>query len=368
MAFDGDRANARLTIDVAAVVENWSRLRDRCTHADCAAVVKADAYGLGAAVIAPALAKAGCRRFFVAQLDEGIRLRAILAGTDVSIMVLGGVLPGTETLYGQHRLVPVLNHLGELALWRRYASDVGDAQPAWVHLDTGMNRLGLGPDEQTRLIDDPAAHLTGIALAGWLSHLACADEADHPSNPLQLERFRRLVSALPSAPASFANSSGIFRGTDYHFDLARPGVALYGANPTPERHNPMLPAVRIDARVLQVRSVDSPMTVGYGAGHAIVRRGRLATLSVGYADGYLRSLSGKGAAYFNGLAAPVVGRVSMDLITVDVTDVPEPLVQTGAWAELIGPHRTVDQVAAEAGTIGYEVLTSFGPRYLRVYV
>lgn len=359
------RAGAILTIDLDAVAANYRRLRDRAAPAECAAVVKADAYGLGAAAVAPALARAGARTFFVAHPDEGLALRALLP--DATIGVLNGLMPGCAADYAAHRLTPVLNHLGEIAEWAALGRAGGAALPGFVHVDTGMNRLGLGPDELAALAAEPG-RLDGVALSGILSHLACADDAADPMTGAQLRRFRAALARLPRAPASLANSSGIFRGRALRFDLVRPGSALYGINPTPEAPNPMAQPVRLAARVLQVRRIDSAGTVGYGATHRVAPGTKTATIAVGYADGYLRSLSGAGSVWFGDGEAPVVGRVSMDLITVDVTRLPEPLVRPGAFAEIIGPHRPPDRVAAEAGTIGYEILTALGRRHVRRYV
>ncbi|WP_035690592.1 alanine racemase [Azospirillum halopraeferens] len=357
------RAGAVLTIDLDAIADNWRRLRDRAAPAACAAVLKADAYGLGAARVAPALRAAGCTTFFVAHLDEALALRPLIP--DAEILSLGGLPAGAEGVFVEARIIPVLNHLGEITAWGAFARGLEVALPAAVHVDTGMNRLGLGPDELAVLAATPD-RLAGIKVRLWLSHLACADTAT-PMNTAQRNHFRAAVASLPAAPASLANSSGIFLGPDFHFDLVRPGCALYGVNPTPDSINPMNGVMRLDARVLQVRSVDSPMTVGYGATHRVAGSGRIATIAVGYADGYLRALSGRGSVYVGGVPAPVVGRVSMDLVTVDVSALPEEAVAPGTLVEVIGPHRPVDTVADEAGTIGYEILTSLGPRYHRVY-
>ncbi|ANC92877.2 alanine racemase [Azospirillum humicireducens] len=363
------RAGAILTVDVGAVVANWTQLRDRVAPAECSAVVKADAYGLGAARVVPALAAAGCRTFVVAQLEEALAVRRALepVAPEAQVFSLGGLPPGYEGEFIAGRILPVLNHLGEIAAWRAFTASRGEVLPAVIHIDTGMNRLGLGPDE----LDELAGHpdwLEGINVRYWMTHLACADEFDNPMTGEQLERFRSALARLPKAKASFANSSGIFHGADHHFDLARPGCALYGVNPTPHLPNPMRGTVRLDARLLQVRNCSAPMTVGYGAAHKVTGPARIATIGVGYADGYLRSLSGKGHVFVDGVAAPIVGRISMDLITIDVTGLPENVAQAGRMVELIGPSRPVDTVAAEAGTIGYEVLTSLGQRYHRVYV
>ena len=236
-----------------------------------------------------------------------------------------------------------------------------------VHVDTGMARLGLPPDETETLIREPG-RLDGIKLATLMSHLACADEPDHPLNRQQLADFLRTRQAFADVKASFANSSGLFLGPEYHFDLARPGVALYGVGPRPGEPNPMAQVVRLQGKILQVRDVDRPQTVGYGATHRVTRRGRVATVGVGYADGYPRSLSNTGSGYMGDTRVPIVGRVSMDLITLDVSDVPGAVARPGALVELIGPHNTVDDVAADAGTIGHEILTGLGSRYHRVYL
>lgn len=358
------RAAAILTVDLGAVVANWTQLRDRVAPADCAAVVKADAYGLGVAQVVPALRAAGCATFVTAQLEEALAVRAV--APDARVVSLGGLPPGSEADVVGNRILPVLNHLGEIAAWQAHARSQGTRLPAIVHIDTGMNRLGLGPDELDTLAAAPD-RLDGIAVQFWMTHLACADDFESPMSAQQLGRFRTALARLPKAPASFTNSSGIFHGKAFHFDLARPGCALYGVNPTPHLVNPMRDTVRLDARVLQLRSVDSPMTVGYGAAHRVEGPAKIATIAVGYADGYLRSLGGRGHVYVDDVAAPIVGRISMDLITVDVTGLPDGAVRPGGMVELIGPNRPVDTVAAEAGTIGYEVLTSLGSRYHRVY-
>jgi alanine racemase len=329
-------------------------------------VVPAVAAALGARRRPPALHAAGCHRYFVAHLDEALAILPLLPGATVG--VLNGLLPGTEAeTAATAGLIPVLNHLGEIERWSTEARRLGRPLPAYVQIDTGMNRLGLGPDETDALAGRPD-RLDGISVVAWISHLACADEAAHPLNETQRLRFREALRRLPSAPAALANSSGIFLGPAYHFDFARPGCALFGINPTPAADNPMRPAVRLAARILQVRNVDSTMTVGYGAAHSVARRGKVATMAIGYADGYSRRLSAVGTVLVGGTEAPVIGRISMDLVTVDVTDVPEPALAPGSFAEVIGPHRPVDQVAREAGTIGYEVLTSLGQRYHRVYL
>jgi len=359
-------AGAVLTVDLDAVASNWRLLADRVApHAHCAGVVKADAYGLGLRRVGPALAAAGCRHFFTAHLDEALALRRLLP--DVEIGVLCGSIAGAEWEYVTHRLIPTLNHLGDLEHWRRFSRDEVRA-PAAIHLDTGMGRLGLSFAEVERLAAEPQ-RAEGIEFAYVMSHLACADEPDHPLNARQLSALRDALAVLPvQAPVSFANSSGVFLDPTFHFDLARPGVAIYGANPTPAAPNPMRPVVRLQGRIVQVRDVDRPTTVGYGATREIAGPAKLATVSVGYADGYLRSLSNRGTARLGGRRVPLVGRVSMDLIVVDVSTVPEAEARPGAFIDLLDADHTVDDLATEAGTIAYEILTGLGHRYRRRYL
>lgn len=366
-------AGAELTIDLDAIGANWRTLGARLEGgAEAAAVVKANAYGLGLAAVAPALHKVGCREFFVASLDEGIALRAILP--EGQIYVFFGPSPEDAAEYSRHQLIPVLNDLGQIDTWRA-RSQAGDGEQAVLHVDTGMSRLGLPPDEVARLVAEPA-RLAGLNIAYVMSHLACAEQRGHAMNGAQLAQFKAALAALgghmANSKVSLANSSAIFLGRDYHFDLARPGAALYGLNPTPDQPNPMAEVVRLQGKIVQVRRVDSSQSVGYGAAHVTQRPSRIATVPVGYADGYLRSASNQAAnqacGYIRGARAPVVGRVSMDMITLDVTDIPEEHTHPGAAVDLIGGAYPVDSFAADAGTIGYEILTTFGQRYRRLYV
>jgi len=367
---------AVLTIDLDAIRANWRKLAERVQPAQCAAVVKADAYGLGVSRVGPALARAGCRHFFVAQLPEGAALRQALRDkpSNTTIYVLNGLLETDRLSFEVHGLVPCLNDLGQVERWSTLARRRGTMLPAALQLDTGMNRLGLPRAELDTLAAEPE-RLAGIDLRLIMSHLACADEPDHPMNRIQLDRFKRAVTRLPHGRVCLAASSGIFLGGDYLFDLVRPGVALYGANPTPGRPNPMGQVVRLQGKILQVRGVDRGEAVGYGASHRFTRPRLIATVGVGYADGFLRSSSDRGSAVLGGVPAPIVGRVSMDLITIDVSDAPEELARPGAMVDLIGADtayagksRTLEDVAAAAGTIPYEILTSLGSRYERRYL
>ena len=364
-----DHAGAVLTIDLDALVGNYRLLKARAKAASCAAVVKADAYGLGAHRVGPELAGAGCRIFFVATLDEAIALRRDV--DEAEIHVLNGLPAESAREFVDHDLIPVLNRLEEIASWSALAR-AGDGAPAGrglraaLHLDTGMNRLGLAPAEVDVLAADPA-RLDGIEIAYVISHLACAEEPGHPKNGEQRALFDRLRRTLAPAPASLANSSGIFLGPEYHFDLVRPGAALYGINPSPGTPNPMAEVVHLQAKILQVRDVDRPMTVGYGAAHLVTGPGRIATVPVGYADGFLRAFGQRGWGVVGGIRVPMAGRVSMDLITFDVSAVSPEQTRPGTPVELIGGALGVDEVAGFADTIAYEILVGLGRRYGRVY-
>ena len=355
---------ALLTVDLAAIAANYRLLAAKAAPAEVAPAVKADAYGLGISAVAPALHRAGARSFFVAWLAEGIRLRALLP--DVAIYMLNGLEPGQAAAYPAHRLVPCLDSRDAIDEWLAAAPGA----PAALHLDTGISRLGLPPEEWAALAREPAL-LARLAPVLAMSHLAAADDPADPMSAKQRALFLDAVRALGLAgrvPLSLANSSGIFLGPDFHLDMVRPGAAIYGLAPLTGHPNPMRQPVRLQAKILQVRRVDSGMTVGYGATHRTIRPSLLATISAGYADGIFRALGNRGHACLGAVRVPMVGRVSMDLLTLDVTDAPAALVRRGAWVDLIGPAQTVDDLAAEAGTIGYEILTALGSRYPRRYL
>lgn len=362
-------ARAVLTVDLAALRANWARLNQASGRAECAGVIKADAYGLGLAPIAKALTNEGCKTFFVATVDEGRSARMVQPGA--TIYVLDGLLPGAEANYTGFDLRPVLSSLPEVRDWAAYSRSRGRRLPAAVHLDTGMNRLGMPEEEVEQLAAAPDL-LDTFETTLVMSHLACADEPDNPMNERQRLRFEALRAKLPPAPASLANSGGTFMGHAYHFDLVRPGIALYGGRAHENRPNPMQSVVQLAARILQVRDVQPGNTIGYGATYRVQRPSRIATLACGYADGFLRALSvSTGEAgpvgYLGDFPVPIVGRVSMDFITVDVTDVPPALARRGAWVEVLGPRVTLDDLTDKAGTIGYELLTRLGRRVHRVY-
>ena len=353
--------SATLSVDLTAIVANWRTLC-RLHPGAVAAVVKADAYGLGAARVVPALVEAGCRHFFVAHLAEALAIRDL--APDAAIAVFNGLAPADAGLFARHGIRPVLNSLGELDCWIAASREAGRRLPALLHVDTGMSRLGLDSAELAILQRDPG-RLDGIDLQAVMTHLVSGEIADDPLNAVQARRFAAACARLPRARRSFANSSGIFLGPDFASDLARPGVALYGVNPTPGRPNPMRPVVTLRARVLALRAIGTGETVGYNATWRAARPSRIATLGVGYADGWLRAHSNRGEGRFDGKPIALVGRVSMDLTTYDVTDAPG--IEVGSTAQLIGPDIPVERVAATAGTSGYEVLTSLGRRYARVY-
>lgn len=357
-----DHAGAVLEVDLAVIVANWRSLCTLHPNGPVAGVVKADAYGLGAPPVAQALYDAGCRHFFVALFDEAIAIRPLVP--DALVAVLGGPIPGSESDYLAHDIVPVLGSLPEVDAWSRLASTVGRSLPAILHIDTGMSRLGLDARELAVLQQDHV-RLAGIELRYVMTHLVSSEVTDDPLNEHQLARFAAACAGLPPALRSFANSSGIFLGPRWGSDLARPGAALYGINPTPDRPNPMSLPVRLRARVLAVHDVPKGASVGYNATWCAERPTRVATIGIGYADGWRRSLWGRAHAFFDGTPVPLVGRVSMDLTTFDVTDAAN--VGAGSWLDLIGPSQTPDDLAVAAGTNGYEILTSLGRRFHRVY-
>ncbi|WP_078083081.1 alanine racemase [Microbulbifer mangrovi] len=378
MTISDQEREGLLTIDLGAIVHNYTWLRERLHDAcECGAVVKADAYGLGVAQVAPALYEAGCRTFFVATQGEGVQLRSILDGP-ASIFVLTGVRPGCERACAESGLIPVLVTTAQLQRWCDETLGVtGDealAAPAALKVDSGMTRLGMGEDEFTRLLQQPAL-LQRANLQLILSHLACADEVGHAQNSHQQTAFADMVARLrhvcPKVPASLANSAGICLGEKFQFEVVRPGCALYGVNPTPAQANPMRPVVNLRLPVLQLRQVSSDSAVGYGATQTAVAGSWLAVVRGGYADGILRAQSGRGSgvaiAGGDRVPVPMLGRVSMDTTVFDVTALSEGQRAQLSLIEVLGESLTVDHMGAAAGTIGYEILTSLGHRYCRQY-
>ena len=361
-------ATGVLTVDLDAIVANWRKLEKTAVPAECAAVIKADAYGCGAEPVARALASAGCKIFFVATLDEARVVRA--AVPQAAVYVLNGFFQNCGEAYAKIDVRPVIGDLNELAEWDVFCRRSGWTGGAAIHIDTGMNRLGLTLTEAQGIVPRINAGDHGITLV--MSHLACAETLNHPLNGKQVATFREIASLYSGVPASLANSSGIFLGAQFQFDLVRPGAALYGVNPTPEADNPMQPVVDLKARIVQTRNVERGEGVGYGGTWTARRPTRLAIVSAGYADGYFRAASSndgtRGAeVVVAGKRCPIAGRVSMDLIAIDVTDLPNNAARRGHMVTLIGEGITVDELAHHFGTIGYEVLTSLSRRYARIY-
>ena len=356
-----------LAIDLDAIAANWRMLAERVDPADCAAVVKADAYGCGLAEVAGALAKAGCRTFFVAHLHEARPVRQV--APEATIYVLNGITPGGAPSFAEARLRPVIGSMAELVEWDAFCSVQKWTGGAALHFDTGMNRLGLPIEEAPALSTRAKTPKHGISLL--MSHLACADAPEHPLNARQIQLFREVRMMFRGIPASLANSSGIFLGPATHCDLVRPGAALYGINPTPAAANPMRQAVNLKGRIIQVRGVPRGATVGYGATWTAAHESRIAVVAVGYGDGFLRAgaaLSGeRPVAIVAGKRCPIVGRISMDLLAIDVTALPEKAPRRGDFATLLGDGVDVDELARFGDLIGYEVLTSLGRRYHRVW-
>lgn len=362
-------ATGIITIDLDALQANWRALAALVAPAECSAVVKADAYGLGAAEVIPALTRAGCRTFFVATPEEGRAARILVP--DARLFALDGLFPGAEDLLVAADVAPVLSNLVEVEAWSRAATRLGRRLPAALQVDSGLNRLGLSAADVKTLAARPEL-MAAIDLRLVMSHLACADDPAHPQNAKQRTAFNKRRASLPPAPASLAASDGMMLGTAYHYDLVRPGYALYGGQAFQGGPTPVSSIVTVRARVLQVRTLRTGDSVGYSATWQATRPTRLAIVAAGYADGFARGLSaasGKkgGTVLVAGQRAAVVGRVSMDLITVDVTDVAGDVAR-GDLVTLVGPGLSIEAMGKAAGTIGYEVLTRLGPRFMRHYI
>jgi alanine racemase len=358
-------ATGRLTVDLDALARNYRRLAAAAAPEACAAVIKADAYGLGLTPVAQALRREGCARFFVATAAEGAALRSL--APEAAIYVLEGLVGEDGEALGQERLTPALNSLQQVERWAGTAWARGATRPAVLHLDTGMTRLGLSESEVEQLAGRRDL-LDALDIELVMTHLACADEPDHPLNDEQIRRFDALRAKLPAAPTSIGNSAGTLSGRARRGDVARLGIALYGGNPFSDRDNPMERVVTLEAKIIQTRVIDAPCTVGYGATYVVRAPARLAVLGVGYADGYPRCLGNRAAVAVAGRRAPVIGRVSMDLICIDVSGIDPDRARLGDWVELVGPTISLEEVAAAADTINYEILTGLGRRLERRYV
>ena len=362
-------AGGRLTIDLGAYAANWRTLAARAAPAECAGVVKANAYGIGIEEAVPALLRAGCRTFFVALLSEARRVRAVTP--DAVIYVLNGLPPGTCGAYSELNLRPTLGSVEEIAEWQRHIACGGKDPGAALHVDTGLNRLGLRTDEAMAI--GKAGGFKGFDLSLLISHFVSSEEPENSLNTQQIDSFMAVQKVVGAKAISLCNSSGFFLAAKPYLSLSRPGFALYGGNPKPGYPNPMLPVVTLEARIIQVRTVPAGETVGYNSTWTAKAPSRIAIISVGYADGITRQLAETddkpgGYAYLNGLRCPFAGRVSMDLIAIDITMLAEGSVRRGDCVELIGPNISVDDVARCGNTNGYEILTSLGRRYHRLYV
>lgn len=348
-------ASALLSINLQALQENYRFLQSK-SSADVAGVIKANGYGIGAVPAMQALQEAGCKSFFVATLLEGLELRKQSA--DAKIFILNGLFTGAEASYVAYRLIPVLGSLEEMSRW----AVLGDKKPCALQFDTGMNRRGIRAEDVSGAVHK--ARELNVALV--MSHFISSEEPDNPLNIKQFEKFSAIAKQFPNTPKSLCNSSGVFLSPDYHFDMLRPGICLYGANPTPHEPNPMKAVVDLKTRILQTHTAKAGESAGYNATYSFTKDTPVVTVSLGYADGFLRSGSNKAKLYYEGQACPIVGRISMDLSVIDVSACPSP-PKIGGWMEVLGPHQSVDAMAADMGTISYEVLTGFGHRYTRIY-
>ncbi|MAE51693.1 MAG: alanine racemase [Micavibrio sp.] len=360
---------AQLMIDLPALASNYKLCQTRVgPHCEVAAAVKADAYGIGISEAAPVLAGAGCKSFFVATLEEGIELRALFGSAAHKIYILNGLQKDAEDIIDFHSLTPVINSLHELELWAAYAKRTRPYLKCALHIDTGMARLGLTPDELEHLQNRIGEFADILDIEIVMSHFACADEKGHPFNEIQAQKFQNAADSFVFSKFSLANSSGLFRKDDWHYDMVRPGMCLYGLNPTPETDNPMKPVVKLAVPILQRRPLPEGKSVGYGADWVAASDTELATIQLGYADGFARLAGNKAKLYWQGHPCPVVGRVSMDLSVISLENVPRDLLpHPGDMIEVFGPHQSVDDLACDMGTIGYELLTMLGKRYNRRY-
>jgi len=360
---DDFAATGYLRISLGALARNYVRVCQAASGTPVGAVVKADAYGLGAASVAKHLFAEGCSDFFVATLEEGIALRSVFAGESLRarIYVFEGLRIGSESVYVAHELRPVLNTLAQVQAW------LSVAQPCAVHVDTGMSRLGMSPEEFARTFEDSSL-AEKLQLQYVMMHFACADEADNPCNDRQLEVFERARRCVGTIRISIANSAAAFGAQKFHGDLVRAGIALYGGNPFADRDNPMEPVVTLYGRVLQLRRLTQAAKVGYGATYEAAAGSRLATVGVGYADGYPRILGNRAHAIFRQTRLPVIGRVSMDLTCLDVSALSQSEIGVGDYVEMFGVGMSIDEIAELSGTISYEVLTGLNARLPRIYV
>ncbi len=370
-----DLAGGRLTIDLGALVSNWHMLAKNAGQAECGAVVKANAYGCGIEPVVQALFQAGCRTFFVALVEEGIQVKQ--TAPESRCFVLNGLFPDAAPHIHKANLIPTLGSIQEVEIWAAFAKQQGKPLPCAIQMDSGMTRLGMGKRELERVVS--ARHLMDhLDPKLFMTHYACADDVGHPKTEMQREVFTEASKLLPGVPCSIANSAATLHVDDRTFDVARPGIALYGGEALNDTPNPMKVVVTLEGRIIRIRSVKAGETVGYGAAETVKKDSRIAYVSVGYADGYHRSTSNMGVtmrtvapaaiAAFKGNTIKGIGRVSMDISAFDVSDIPETEIAAGNWIELFGNTIALDDVARAAGTIGYELLTGLSLRFSRNYI
>ena len=359
-------SNSFLEINIDSIIHNYQLINNKVGNTECAAVLKADAYGMGASVIAKALDKAGCSTFFVATIDEGIELRACFSKNENQIAVLSGLLEGSEDIFYSNKLTPVLNDTEQIKKWAIYNKQKKISAPSILHIDTGMNRLGLTINELYDIIKKPT-ELKELHVEWIMSHLACGDQPCDMMNEKQLSVFLNAKKEFPNVKASLANSAGVFLGQSYHLDMVRPGIALYGSGSGSMHSKPLKQVIKLYSRILQIRTLSTGASVGYGASYRVSEATRVATVGLGYADGYLRSLSNCSWVFFNGLRLPVIGRISMDYITIDITQIASEKIKTGDFIEIIGDKFTLDDLATVANTVPHELLTRLGTRHHRIY-
>lgn len=359
-------SNSFLEINIDSIIHNYQLINNKVGNTECAAVLKADAYGMGASVVAKALDKVGCSTFFVATIDEGIELRACFSKNEKQIAVLSGLLEGSEDIFYSNKLTPVLNDTEQIKKWAIYNQQKKISAPSILHIDTGMNRLGLTINELYDIIKNPT-ELKELNVEWIMSHLACGDQPRDIMNEKQLSVFLNAKKEFPNVKASLANSAGVFLGQSYHLDMVRPGIALYGSGSGSIPSKPLKQVIKLYSRILQIRTLSTGASVGYGASYRVSKATRVATVGLGYADGYLRSLSNCSWVFFNGLRLPVIGRISMDYITIDITQIASEKIKTGDFIEIIGDKFTLDDLATVANTVPHELLTRLGTRHHRIY-
>ena len=353
-----------LSINLEAIQKNYMLMRQKSHPARAAVVLKANAYGLGLKEISEALFAVGTEDYFVTTIDEGIILRDVLPSAQ--IYILNGVFKGTEEILQEKNLIPVLLSQEQVSLWKEHALKIGKKCKAILQVDTGMGRFGLSYEEAMALSQDIKG-LAGIDLVYVLSHLSSATLSSHPNNPKELEKFKQVLKFFPKVPATLANSPGILLGSDYHFNMTRMGIALYGGAPCEDLPNLLAPVLSLKAKVIQVRSLKKDMPVGYDGTYVMPQDGRIATVNIGFADGFLRSLSNRGYGLIEGHKVPIVGIISMDWMSIDVTEVPESLIYPGSFITLLGESLTIDHVAKLGNTTSYDLISGLGSRFHRYY-